>query len=250
MSGKCTKSLSLIIPIYNEEKIVKAAIEDCLVSLENDFEDFELIIINDGSRDGTQNILVEFFSSHPRIKLIPNYINLNQGVSVQRGHAMATKAYTVHNGIDLPLKPSEIKTHLENIGDIDVLVLERKKYSGATSWRLLTSNVNILLRKVLFPFLTSGFKDMNFTQIYRREIINKILPLAKSPAFTTPEMIIRARCLNMKIKTVDAEFQERKVGTGSLGKVHDILWTIYDMFRFRYLLWIGINKHAKVKLNE
>jgi len=250
MSGKCTKSLSLIIPIYNEEKIVKAAIEDCITSLEKDFEDFELIIINDGSSDGTQNILTEFFSNHPRIKLIPNYINLNQGISVQRGHAMATKSYTVHNGIDLPLKPSEIKHHLENIGDTDVLVLERKKKSGTSSWRLITSNVNILLRKMLFPILTRGFKDMNFTQIYRKEIVPKILPLAKSPAFTTPEMVLRARCLNLKIKTVDAEFQERKVGIVSLGKVHDILWTIYDMLRFRYLLWIGIDKHAKIKLHE
>jgi dolichol-phosphate mannosyltransferase len=247
MTAKSTKSISVIIPIYNEATIIKSAIADCLQALNNDFEDYELIIVNDGSKDNTQQILDENFVNTPQIRLLSNYINLNQGISVQRAMTQTTKEYTVHNGVDLPLRPSEIKKHLETMGDVDVLVLERKRYSGATPWRKLTSNVNTLLRTILFPLLTKGISDMNFTQIYRTEIISQILPLAKSPAFTAPEIIMRAKLLNLKIKTVDSEFQARQVGGGSLGKLHDILWTIYDMCRFRYLVWIGINKHGIVK---
>lgn len=245
--SKSTKSISVVIPIYNEEKIVEGAINKCLEALEKDFEDYELIIVNDGSKDNTQQILHNSFSAHPRVVLLPNHVNLNQGISVQRGMAVANKEFVVHNGIDLPLKPVELREKLEVMADADMLVLQRKEYSGATTWRLITSNVNILIRKILFPVLTNGFKDMNFTQIYRRQIISQILPLAKSPAFTTPEMIMRAKYLGFKIITAEAEFQERPHGKGSLGKLHDILWTVYDMFRFRYLLWIGIDKHGKVK---
>ena len=247
MGEKSKKSLSLIIPIYNEEKIVLNALNDCLKALSDDFDDYELIIVNDGSKDKTESILNEYFSSHSRVKLLPNHVNLNQGISVQRAMSIASKSYVIHNGIDLPLKPSEIRTYLDNIEDYDLVVLERRVYSGASNWRLITSNVNILIRKILFPQLTYGFKDMNFTQIYKREIVKAVLPLAKSPAFTTPEMIMRAKIHKFKIKVVDACFEERTVGSGSLGKLHDILWTIYDMIRFRYLLWIGIEKNGRVK---
>jgi dolichol-phosphate mannosyltransferase len=247
MGGKVSKSVSVIIPIYNEEKIIESAIKQCIDALEEGFEDYELIIVNDGSKDSTQSIIERLCKENKHILLLPNYVNLNQGISVQRGMVAASKDYIVHNGIDLPLKPSEIKNEIEKIGDTDVLIFERKTYSGATTWRLLTSNINILLRRLLFPQLASGFKDMNFTQIYRGAIIKEIIPLAKSPAFTTPEMIIRARLKGYKIKTVDAEFVERKSGKGSLGKPHDIVWTIYDMIRFRYLLWIGIERHGKAK---
>jgi glycosyltransferase involved in cell wall biosynthesis len=247
MQSKCSISISLIIPIYNEEALVKAAVENCLQQLEHDFIDYELILIDDGSRDTTASILKAHFSNHNRVVFLPNMINLNQGVSVQRGYAVAKKTFAVHNGIDLPLSIVELRVLVEDIGDADVMVLQRKQYSGATSWRLVTSNVNILIRTLMFPILSRNLKDMNFTQIYRMDQVQNIMPLAKSPAFTTPEMIFRAKDAGLKIKIKDVQFHARTHGSGSLGKLHDILWTIYDMLRFRYLMWIGLDKHGKVK---
>ncbi len=78
---------------------------------------------------------------------------------------------------------------------------------------------------------------MNYTQIYKKNIINKIIPIAKSPAFTTPEMIIRARYLKLSVKTVTARYYPRSIGEGAFGKPHDILWSLYDMVRLRLKLW-------------
>lgn len=247
MNIKSQKSLSLIIPIYNEEKLVKSSIDECLRKLHEDFENFELIIVDDGSKDDTPNILKAHYSNIPNVILCPNYINLNQGISIQRAAAIAKKEYIVHNGIDLPLDIKDLRYFLENNDNFDVLVLQRKKYNGASKWRLLTSNINIIIRKILFPSLTKGIRDMNYVQIYKSNILHKIMPLAKSPAFTTPEMIMRARLLNLNIQIKDNEFHARNEGTSSLGKLHDILWTIYDMFRFKNLIWMGLEKHGRVK---
>ena len=73
------------------------------------------------------------------------------------------------------------------------------------------------------------------------------MPLAKSPAFTTPEIIMRARISGLNIQLRDAVFHARQNGESSLGKLHDILWTIYDMVRFRQLIWMGLETHGKVK---
>lgn len=247
MAEKTSLGISLIIPTYNEASSLVMSINQCLTSLENDFENFEIIIVNDGSKDNSDEILTAQYSNDNRVKIVHNYINLNQGISIQRAMVVASMDYIIHNGIDLPLNPSEIKQIIDGMQDADILVLERSAYSGATKWRFIISNINILLRKVLFPDLTNGISDMNYTQVYRRNIIKYILPLAKSPAFTTPEMIIRGKFFGLKVSTKYIDYQARKSGKGSLGKIHDILWTIYDMFRFRFLLWMGLKKHGVVK---
>jgi len=238
-------SVSLIIPVYNEEKLIAAALTKCLDALKKDFSDFEIILIDDGSRDNSIQILKEFETKFPEIKVFQNYINLNQGISVQRGYAVATKDYILHNGIDLPLNPGSIKELIDCMGDAHVLVVQREIYSGATLWRRITSKCNIAIRKLLFIRLSKGIRDMNYTQIYRKDIVKMVLPLAKSPAFTTPEMVFRARYAKLKVITKYIAFEARTMGKGSLGKLHDILWSVYDMIRFRYLLSLGIKKHGK-----
>ncbi|MBN4049727.1 glycosyltransferase family 2 protein [Bacteroidales bacterium AH-315-N07] len=240
-------SISLILPIYNEEELVEESLRICLAALENDFDDYEIIVVDDGSKDNSLAIVKKVQQENPHVKIIENHINLNQGISIQRALTRCTKDYVLHNGIDLPLNPSELKGLIQIMEDNDVLILERKKYSGASLWRRFVSKINILLRKVLYPGLSKGVMDMNFVQIYRREILPMLLPLAKSPAFTTPEMLYRANYHNLKVIRKSMDFQARPGGRGSLGRLHDILWTLYDMIRFRYLLWLGLRVHGKAK---
>jgi len=247
MAEKIQVGISLILPVYNEESILARAVDTVYQSLERDFSDFELILVDDGSKDRSFEIMQDLGKKYPKIEIIRNLVNLNQGVSIQRGFAMAKKEFVIHNGIDLPLKPDSLKDLIREMQDVDLLVLERNIYSGATLWRKVVSKLNIGLRKLLFPFLTKGITDMNFVQIYRSNIIRSVLPLAKSPAFTTPEMIFRARHNGYTIKSINIDFEARTVGKGSLGRLHDIVWSTYDMFRFRYLLWIGLEKHGKTK---
>ena len=220
----------------------------CIQALEKDFNDYEIIVVDDGSKDSTFNLVREISKINSNVKIIRNLVNLNQGISIQRGFAYATKDIVMHNGIDLPFNPEKTRQILETYWqDIEVLVLEREHYSGATAWRKLTSKENVILRRILFPNISKGMVDMNFIQFYSRRLLHDLMPLAKSPAFTTPEMIFRAKYHNYNVKNIPFEFSARPVGNGSLGKLHDISWSIYDMIRFRYLLWIGLTKHGRIK---
>jgi glycosyltransferase involved in cell wall biosynthesis len=247
MEGKLNKGVSVVLPVYNEEQILSRAVRKVYEVLERDFSEFEIILIDDGCRDGSYNIMVDLQMEFANIKVLQNLVNLNQGVSIQRGFTVAKYEYVLHNGIDLPLKPEDIKQVILDMGDNDLYVLERNIYAGATLWRKIVSKINIGLRKILFPVLSKKITDMNFVQVYKQNIIKSVLPLAKSPAFTTPEMIFRARHNEYKVASRYIDFEERLVGKGSLGKLHDILWSTYDMFRFRFLLWIGLAKHGKTK---
>ncbi len=245
--NKSDKFISVVLPVFNEASLVENAVLTTINALERDFKRYELILIDDGSIDDSYEIMRSLAATYPSIQVHRNYVNLNQGVSIQRGFVIAKGEYILHNGIDLPLHPDLIKGLVEDMNDYDISVIQRNNYTGATGWRRFVSKVNIALRTILFFRLSSGIRDMNFIQIYRRSELRHFLPLAKSPAFTTPEMIFRLRAHGHKVKVTEVDFSARTVGKGSLGRLHDIIWSIYDMFRFRYLLWAGLERHDKIK---
>lgn len=212
----------------------------CIEALSEDFEEFEIIFVDDGSSDGSGEMLNELTEANRQVKVIHNNINLNLGVSIQRGFAVSSKEYVIFNSVDLPLEPREIKPIIEKNDKFDVLVLERRCYQGASFWRKITSRINRLLIHLLFPVASCGLKDFNFTLVCRREILALIMPIAKSPAFTQTEMILRAKYQKLLVEAVSVDYHARPAGKGALGKPHDIIWTLYDMSRFRLKRWKSI----------
>lgn len=238
-SPRCARGLSFVLFVYNEEDIVEAAARRCLEALERDFEDFELILIDDGSRDRTGEIMDRLAAEDPRVVVHHNLVNLNIGISIQRGIVAAKKEFVVYDGADLPLAPEDAKWLVSEMEDCDVLLLDRKTFAGYTRWRWFTSQVNRTLLRVLFG---ARWRDMNYSQMFRRSIVDDIRCVGKSPAFTAPELILRAMRLGLRVKSVPTDYHARPVRTGSLGRPHDILWSMYDLFRFRFTIWGKLRK--------
>jgi len=233
-------SLSIVIPIFNEERSVISSINFSLNQIAQILDDFEIIIVDDGSTDNTLKILQKNFSKNPKIHILQNLINLNQGVSIQRGFAHAKKNFVMHNGIDLPFRFEDLVNILPLLKMFDVVVVERIGYSGYTSWRRLTSLIWRIQSKVLFNI---PFHDLNFVQFYRTAYVKNARLLSRSPAFTSVEYIIRAFKLRLKITSIKCKYSRRKMGSPQLGKPNDIIWSLYDMLRF-YLFTIKSKNFA------
>ena len=232
MKKKSSESISLIIPVYNEINLVEKALKHCIKVLHRDFADYELILVDDGSFDGSSEVLNKLAKDNKHICLLHNLVNLNLGASIQRGMMKASKEYVVYNGVDFPLAIEDISSLLQLMNDCDLLVLERKTFSGYTWWRWMTSQINRFFLSIMFG--RGGIRDFNYTQIFRRTTFPQIMPLAKSPAFTAPEMILRARHHGLRVKSVMVDYHPRSAGKGSLGKPYDIIWSIVDMLRYRF----------------
>jgi glycosyltransferase involved in cell wall biosynthesis len=231
---KSNKSISYIIAAYNEDTIIKGSIEYSINCLEDSFEDYELILVNDGSKDKTGDVMDEIADSNDKVIVLHNLINLNFGISVQRALSIVSKDYAIYNAADLPLDPVTTSTIINLMNDgTDLLVLQRKEYLGTNIWRRFASFINRLMVLVLFPKEKWGIRDTNYIQVFRKEIIKQVLPIARSPIFTWPEMIFRAKRLRLKIKIHDIEYKPIHVRKGAFGKPHDIIWGMYDMVRFR-----------------
>jgi glycosyltransferase involved in cell wall biosynthesis len=227
-------SISLIMPVLNEEAGLETAVSRSLAALEKHTEQLELIIIDDGSTDQTGPIADEFARVDARIRVIHNARNENYGVSLRRGIAEAKGEWILHNGADLPLAPEDIWMFLPLLPDADVVIARRTSREAHAPWRKLTSWTNNLLLRILFR-PSSG--DLNFTQFYRRSWVQGLALRSTSPAFITPEIILRAEKTGRRVRELPVEFRRRTSGKAHFGRLDDILWTVRDMLSLRAWSW-------------
>lgn len=228
--------ISYILAGCNEGDIIEESIKKCISSLERDFDDYELILVDDGSTDSTGAVMDRFAGESGRITVLHNLVNLNFGTSVLRGMCAAKKEWVIYNAADLPLPPEDTASVLSAAQNYDVLVLDRVTYN-VVLWRRITSRVNTLLLHILFPRLMRGTPTTNYIQVFRRECIGQCIPLARSPIFAPPEMIFRAKLAGLRVGSQKHAPHIESKRKGAFGRPHDIIWGIYDMLRFRLRLW-------------
>jgi dolichol-phosphate mannosyltransferase len=224
-------TLSLVILGYNERLNIRTAVETCRRALGELNITFEIIIVNDASSDDTGAIAEELAAADPTIRVIHNPINLNVGIGLLIGYHAARGRLVTHNSMDLPFDPKDLAQILPMFDDPDLalVVVTRIDRSAHSTWRKLTSFVHHWMVRILF---WSALPDMNFILVWRRSVIAPLRVRARSPAFVTPELIIRARDAGLKIGHFKTMFHRRKIGDGHFGKPRDILWTLTDMVSF------------------
>jgi glycosyltransferase involved in cell wall biosynthesis len=237
--------LSVVIPGYNEQMNIRGAVERCTGALDELGIAYEIIIIDDASPDDTGAIAEAMAAGDPRVRVIHNPINLNVGMSILIGYHAARGDLVTHNAMDLPFDPKELARILPLFDDSELamVVVARTSRAAHSSWRKTTSLVHHWLIRALF---WSALPDMNFVQVCRRSAVLGLGVRARSPAFVTPEMIIRARDAGLKIAQVNATFHPRTKGKAKFGKPRDILWVLGDMISFRLEHRAGPRRPRKV----
>lgn len=234
---KSDRRVSVVLAGYNEEDHINRAMQETYDALDENFKTFELILVDDASKDRTLDEMNRFAQDHPNVVVLPNYVNLNFGTSVLRGMLSAKYDYITFNACDLPVRTLDLMKLLMTMPkNKDVLVMQRTNYLS-TKWRSVTSKVNQVLLAFLFPVLTKGTPVLNYTQIYKREALHKIVPFARSPIFVWPELIFRAKLAKLEVINIPVRCNVENLRKGSFGYPHDIIWGVYEMVRFKIRLW-------------
>ena len=206
---------SLILPGYNEEEAVVNSVQKCHAALAKNFSSFELILINDCSKDGTAKKMEEAAMSYPEVRVFHNENNLGQGESLKKGFKLAEGEIVMHNGFDLPFDPMDLDKIKKIMShNTDVIVVEREDRKAYSFCRKVISVANVLLLKFLFR---CPFGDYNFVQAYRRHVLEIISAKTKAVGSVIPEFIIRSYRANFSVKSIKLPYHERKTGKSSIG---------------------------------
>ena len=182
-------SLSLIIPAYNEEQGINNAILANLDVLKDKVINFEIIIIDDGSKDNTKKIVEENFINTNNIKF-HSKSNGGFGSAVKKGIELAEKDYIMFAPVDSPLTNEVLNTFLSYIGKADILVSYRKSRKGYSQRMKLNSFIYHFLISKLFRL---SLRDYNWIHLYKRELFNKDIEITYDGIFMLAEVLIKAK---------------------------------------------------------
>ena len=86
-----SEGISVFFPAYNDEASIAGLVTDALALLPGLAEDFEVIVVNDGSTDGTARVLEELARRDPRVRVVRHEVNRGYGAALRTGFASATK---------------------------------------------------------------------------------------------------------------------------------------------------------------
>lgn len=221
--------LSVIVPVFNESKTIKEILEK--VSLIN--IDKEIIVVDDGSSDGTDRLLKNI--SYPNLKIIYHSSNRGKGAAFLTGLANAGGEYIIIQDADLEYDPNEYLKLMEEMlkGDADLVLGARftKGYHGLLIPRLgnrfLTGLINLLFGSNLNDFLTC-YKLMRKTTIDSLNLKSNYFDI-------DTEIISKALKNHLRIKQIPISYNPRSYKEGKKIRWTDGAWAIIYILKYRFM---------------
>jgi dolichyl-phosphate beta-glucosyltransferase len=210
--------ISVVAPFYNEAQIVEKSLTLLLTTLEQLKEDWEIIIVNDGSTDASPEIAREFVQRHAdRMRIVSYPVNqgrgyaLRQGINAARGEIIVTEEIDCSWGPDIV---SQLVDHLEANPKVDIVVasphLPGGGYKNVPVKRVLLSSLGNKLIQLLFHSNIRMFTGM--TRGYRAAAIKNLPVYEKGKEFHL-EVIHKATALGYIIDEIPCvlEWKDHKL---------------------------------------
>jgi len=239
--------LSVIVPVYNEEKLISSTLVDIDGYLKTQAYEYEIIAVNDGSSDGTEKVLNVLEIEMKNIKIISNSANRGKGYSVRKGMLSASGEYRLFTDADNSTDIREVKKFLEILDSgIDVAIGDRTLANSVISirqpaYKKILGNIgNIFIRLLTIPDIKDtqcGFK------CFSRRFVENVFPDLKIDRWAFDvEILALALKRGYKIKTIPIVWKNR---SESRVKIVDYLFTLADIAKIKINLLT--NKYERPK---
>lgn len=220
-------SLTIFFPCYNEEANVERMTRAAVDVARRVADDYEVIIVNDGSRDRTGDIADRLATEIPGVRAVHNRPNQGYGGALQRGFREATKSWVFYTDGDGQFDLNELPKILPLLETHDIVScyrLDRKdppiRKLNALAWSTL---VNLLFRM--------GLRDIDCAfKIYPRTFIERITLYSRGALIDT-EMLAKARNLGLSIAQVGVHHYPRTAGQQTGANLRVILRAFRELFR-------------------
>ena len=220
--------LSVVMPVYNERATLRIVVERVLaLPLE-----IELLCVDDGSSDGSAEILRELENQNPQVRVFVQPHNMGKGAALRRAIPEASGDFVVIQDADLEYDPADFHRLLEPLRAGHADVVYGSRFVGAGPHRVLYfwhSVGNRLLTLVSNCLTNINLTDMETGyKMFRREIIQSI-PLEEDRFGFEPEITVKVARRNLRIYEVGISYRGRTYEEGK-----KIGWK--DGFRALYCL--------------
>jgi len=225
--------LSIFFPFWNEEKNIKSVVENAIPVARSVAEKWEILMIDDGSSDKTNEQAQQLARKYRDVKLITHNPNRGYGAALKSGLENAKYNYIVFTDGDRQFDFSEVSKFIEQIKSADIVIGYRKVRQDSFVRHVLMN----LLKIWDYIFFRFYFKDIDCGfKMFRKSAIKEIMPLRSEGAMITTEILAKGIKKNLKIKEVEVNHYPRKFGAQSGANLAVVIRAILESF----ILWFDI----------
>jgi len=233
--------LSVVIPAFNEKKKIR----NTFLRLNRFFSqreyDMEYVFVEDGSSDGTLDILTELENANPGIKVLANKVNMGKGLSIKRGMLEAKGDYMLFMDADMATPLQAFCDFEKYLSDYDIIMgsrwLEESNIKIPQPWyRRLMGHIFYIIVKGLF---LKNITDTNCGfKCYKRKVARDIFSkqLLRGWGFDV-ELLYIAQKMSYRIKEVPVVWGHGRDSKVNLFKVP--ILTLVELARIKYNDWEG-----------
>ena len=221
--------VSMCLPAFNEEDNIKKAIDDLIPVLNAISDDWEIVVVDDGSEDGTNKIAKEIIELNKRVRLEQHDKNRGYGQALITSFAASRKEWIWLSAADNQFSPDEILKMVPFIKDYDVVVGFRHNRADPPYRRLYAKLYNGLIKSVLgleIKDINCGFK------LIKRDIFDKF-NLESTGALIDTEFFYECKKNGITLKEVAVEHKPREFGSQTGGNFMVVVRMFIELLRLR-----------------
>lgn len=225
-------SISVVLPAFNEEANLPKTVGAVVDAVEGVATDYEIVVVDDGSRDRTAEVARELAEKYPAVRLVQHKVNQGYGGALATGFASATKELVFFTDADNQFDIREISKLLAYIGEYDLVIGYRAprvdpfyRKLNALGWKLLVN--------LLFGY-TARDVDCAF-KLFKRKILDDVKIESRGATFST-EFLVRARRKGYRVKEVPVKHLPRLAGNPTGARLHVIARAFRELIKFRQRL--------------
>ena len=232
------RTLSIVLPAYNEQDNIARQVESVdTVCRDLQFDDWEILVVDDGSKDGTRAVCEGLKAAHPKLRLLVHEVNQGYAKALRTGFTAATMPIVFYTDSDNQFDVREIKNFLPAIEDYD-LVCGFRIYRFDPFTRLVLSWGYNLLVRILFRIQVRDV-DCAF-KLFRREIFDQI-HIESRKFFVDTEILAKSAKLGLKMTEIGVRHYPRIAGESTVRASH-VISTLGEILS----MWTDIYVRGKI----
>lgn len=248
LARKFDRSVSVLAWAYNEETLIESFLDKAVALLDATVEDWEIVLVDDGSTDRTAALMDAYAAREPRLRVLHNDRNRNVGYSCHRTIQAARKEFLFWQTVDWSYDLTELRRFLELTRYYDVVQgirptpirllsyipvirsIYRVKTRSDSFQKAIVSLGNYYMLRILFGV---RFHDFQNVTIYRTEQL-QACKLTGNSSFINPECLFRVYEQGARFIEVPIPFIPRSTGEAKGTKLSSILRSVMDILLARW----------------